>query len=118
MVRRSTGVRATFSDTRLLYWHKTDSVAASRDVRSSGQSRSGVEAPPLPSLTHNGRGHRQKIEARNGLMTCVVDLRRGFPLQNPLADNRPGVLYFVRAGSASLPRRRFSGSSTDRKSVV
>src|ERR1700694_3057039 len=51
MVRRSTGVRATFSDTRLLYWHKTDSVAASRDVRSSGQSRSGVEAPPLPSLT-------------------------------------------------------------------
>src|ERR1700682_1192210 len=52
MVRRSTGVRATFSDTRLLYWHKTDSVAASRDVRSSGQSRSGVEAPPLPSLTH------------------------------------------------------------------
>jgi hypothetical protein len=31
-------------------------------------------------------------------MTCVVDLRRWFPLQNPLADNRPGVLYFVRAG--------------------
>ena len=32
-------------------------------------------------------------------MTSAVDLRRWFLLQNPLADNRPGVLYFVRAGS-------------------
>jgi hypothetical protein len=45
-------------------------------------------------------------------MTFVVELRRWFPLQNPLADTRPGVLYFVRAGSCSSPRRRFGGSST------
>ena len=34
-------------------------------------------------------------------MTCLVDLRRWLSLQNPLVDNRPGVLYFVRAGSGS-----------------
>ena len=76
----------------------------------SGKSRKHMLALGFSGFAPQRTWHRQKCQARNGLMACVVDLRRRFLLQNPLVDNRPGVLYFVRAGSCSLPRRRFSGS--------
>jgi hypothetical protein len=40
------------------YWRETDSVSASRDVRSLGQSRSSAEAPTLPFLAQNSRPGR------------------------------------------------------------
>jgi hypothetical protein len=46
-------------------------------------------------------------------MTSAVDLRRWFLLQNPLADNRPGVLYFVRAGSFPLAAAAAQASSPE-----
>src|SRR4029077_11335061 len=53
------------------YRHQTDSVAAPRDFRSSGQSRSSVEAPPLPTLTHSG------LDRPSNQLTQICRDRRG-----------------------------------------
>src|SRR6202158_2660735 len=99
MVRRSTGVRATFSDTRLLYWHKTDSVAASRDVRSSGQSRSGVEAPPLPSLLRvSDAGRSQRCGLHRGRRPKAFNEGTRGKLQ-AVAPRAPGAMEVCAARS-------------------
>jgi hypothetical protein len=94
------------------FWGYASGPSSSGSTLPSSIHRHAARRSALPRerfspLTHNGRGHRQIPGTRRGirLMTYVLDLRRWFPVQNLLADNRHCVLYFVRAGSCSLARR-------------
>src|SRR4030088_161655 len=114
MVRRSTGVRATFSDTRLLYWHIASLSAVQRYVRSWGQTGSDRPTVKTALMTHTGRSPQS-----NAVISCAGVAREihrtghGAVTIYPIGLSRLSDQDFDRheeTAAAELHRRRRTGA--------